>query len=147
MSFNSMNIEGVIVSGTHGAHRSIKRQKEPFYERGLQEIHKFVDGTLNIDIGPYTKEFIQYDYFFKSVEHKKFPRRKTEDFGFIIIESITYRGTVYTNPGFIYVPHSSPHFTEPTILEILAIPIIFASCGEPIDLQIPDNRLRLNNKF
>jgi len=118
-----MIIKGYHIHGMKGARRSLKRQKKIFVELGLPGAEKFFNGTINIDTQPVEYTIGSFDYLFKNVEHKSFPRKRQEDFGFIIIEELIHNNISYKKWGYIYIPHKSPHFKNLHMFEIIGPPL------------------------
>ncbi len=134
-------IFGVIVKGLGGAARSLSELQSPLFKNlGLPIAGQFHKGTINIDITPNKFEVLGFDYLLKNIEWE--PGR-FEDFGFVVIKEIKHNGRNYSNPGYIYVPHSSPHFTNHSQLEIWAVPIHNAADGDSITFSLDDKKLKL----
>jgi len=128
-----IHLIGKISQGFGAATKTIAAQRSLFEKLGLKDVERLRDGTINIDISPNQFFPDNYDYFFKSVEWEN---GNIEDFGFIKIDKIIYQGQTYNGPGYIYVPHNSPHFSKRNQIEVLAIPIAGAQAGIPIEIII-----------
>jgi hypothetical protein len=137
-----MIIDGRHIQGMKGARRSVKRQKNHFIELGLPGADRFFDGTINIDTSPFEYMIESFDYIFRDVGHKSFPRKRIEDFGFIIIAELIHRGKRYRNWGYFYVPHSSPHYERQHIFELIGPELPALKVHDTLNLTLNENRLQ-----
>ncbi|MBC7876116.1 MAG: hypothetical protein H7Y59_03010 [Anaerolineales bacterium] len=121
-------LNGILVQGHQVASRASKdypygtlEKQIPFFKsRGL-DLNSFFNGTLNIDISPYTFKLIKPEFTFQHVEWTDL--HPPEDFSFsrckVIYENIEY-------DGWVYYPHPQTklrHFQNPSLLEVIAIPV------------------------
>jgi hypothetical protein len=121
-------VRGVLVRGYRVAsgpsqdypYGALERQRPIFKSRGLN-LDGYFNGTLNIDIRPYTFELIKPEFTFHNVEwtdlhppeHFSFSRCK------VIYQDVKY-------DGWVYYPHPETklrHFQNPSLLEVIADPI------------------------
>lgn len=133
-----MIIEGRHIQGMGGANRSIKRQKKFFEKLGLPGVEAVFNGTINLSTAPRKYKICRFDYFFPSVQYKFFPRKRTEDFGFISITRLIYNSETFHNWGYIYVPHSSPHFGNEQMFELIGRRIENFKPGDEISVEVAD---------
>ncbi len=137
-----MIIKGIHIQGMKGARRSLKRQKKAFVELGLPGAERFFNGTINIDTTPEEYDLVQFDYVFRQVQHKSFPRKRIEDFGFIEILELLHNNTRYENWGYLYFPHNSPHFNNPSIFEMVGPALPDFDQGDGFEIKIKNGRLK-----
>jgi hypothetical protein len=121
-------VRGILVRGYRVAsgpsqdypYGALERQRPVFKVRGL-DLDGYFNGTLNIDIRPYTFELVKPEFTFQDVEwtdlhppeHFSFSRCK------VIYQDVEY-------DGWIYYPHPETklrHFQTPSLLEVIADPI------------------------
>lgn len=134
-----MIISGIITNGLGVAVQTIDQQRPFFKERGLKNLDQLQNGTINIDISPKKFSILSFDYFYKNINWES---KGTEDFGFIEIKEIKYNGKIYS-PGYIYIPHNSPHFSNTSHLEVVAVTIPDIDSGHPIELLVNDGKIQL----
>ena len=133
-----ITLTGIVTKGLRGATTSFQKQLAFFDLPGIKALQ---NGSINLNIAPWTFSIKKFDYLFPHIEWE--PDR-IEDFGFINVSNITYRGLSYDQPGYIYIPHGNPHFSDPSLLEIICIPIPKIYYGSLIQITIPDDRLTLS---
>ncbi|MBU4502754.1 MAG: hypothetical protein KKA79_09235 [Nanoarchaeota archaeon] len=134
-----MKLEGIVKEGKGRANITIAKQKICFQQLGLKNVEKFKDGSINIDISPLKYEILNFDYFFENVEWDK---DKTENFGFVTIEKIIYNNCKWKKPGYIYIPHNSPHFSNKSQFEVISIEIDDIMNDKGICLIIKEGKLK-----
>jgi hypothetical protein len=137
-------LRGVIVQGYRVAsgpskdypYGALERQKPIFKSRGLN-LDDYFNGTLNIDIRPYTFQLIKPEFSFHNVEwtdlhppeHFSFSRCK------VIYKDIEHE-------GWVYYPHPETkrrHFQNPSLLEVIAYPIPEIHYGDKVKVFVnPD---------
>jgi len=137
-----MIITGYHIHGMKGAKRSLKRQKKIFAELGLPGAEKIFNGTINIDTQPDEYEVEKFDYLFKNVQHKIFPRKRMEDFGFIMIQELIHKKEKYEKWGYLYFPHKSKHFTKRHVFELIGPELENFHEGDTFEVKIKENRLK-----
>ncbi len=137
-----MIIRGVHIHGMKGARRSLKRQKKAFMKLGLPGAENFFNGTINVDTTPEKYDIVQFDFLFRDVQHKSFPRKRIEDFGFIEILELLHDTTRYEKWGYIYIPHKSPHFNNRCIFEIVGPELQHFNQNDTFELKIKNGRLK-----
>lgn len=136
-----MIIKGIHIHGMKGARRSLKRQKKKFAELGLPGAENFFNGTINIDTRPAEFDIVSFDFLFRDVSHKSFPRKRAEDFGFITIEELVHNDRRYKRWGYLYFPHDSLHFNKRYIFELIGPELENFTERDAFELKIKANRL------
>lgn len=134
-----MKLEGIVKEGKGRANITIAKQKPFFKQEGLKNVDNFEDGSINVDISPSKYEVLKFDYFFENI---KWDKDKIEDFGFIIIEKIIYNNCEWVKPGYIYIPHNSPHFNDKSQFEVMSIKIHGIISDKEIGLIIKEGKLK-----
>ncbi len=136
-----ISLRGVIVQGYRVAsgpskdylYGALERQKSIFKARGL-DLEGYFNGTLNIDIRPYSFQLIKPEFTFLNVEwtdlhppeHFSFSRCK------VIYEDIEY-------DGWVYYPHPETkrrNFQNPSLLEVIAYPIPGIQYGDEVHVFV-----------
>lgn len=150
MSQNWAPVEGVVTSGYQVA--SGKSQNSP-YPRGTLEmqlpffkdlgldISKYYLGTLNISISPKEFKLNKPQYTFRNVKWS--PEHDTEDFSFSRCQVI-FNGSKYD--ALIYYPHPETkinHFQNPSILEVIAVPIPDIKYGNHVTVEINTSQVSI----
>jgi len=137
-------LRGVIVQGYRVAsgpsqdypYGALERQKPIFKARGL-DLNGYFDGTLNIDIRPYTFQLIKPEFTFHNVEWTDL--HPPEHFSFSGCK-VVYKDIEYE--GWIYYPHPETkrrHFQNPSLLEVIAYPIPEIQYGDKVQVFVnPD---------
>ena len=136
-------IKGKHMHGMGGANRAIKRQKKEFVKRGLPNSELLFNGTININTSAFKYKVLKYDYYFKDVVHKRFPRKRVEDFGFIKIEALIHNGITYRNWGYLYFPQSSPHKTKSDFFELIGKKLEGFSHFDEIEIIVKEGMLEV----
>ena len=144
MSENWTPIHGILVEGYRVAsgpskdypYGALDRQRPFFKARGL-DLSGYFNGTLNIDIRPFTFTMVKLEFTFRHVEwtdlhppeHFSFSRCK------VIYKEIEY-------DGWVYYPHPETklrHFQNPSLLEVIVEPISGIVYGDELAVRInPD---------
>ncbi|MBN1449421.1 MAG: hypothetical protein JW963_00250 [Anaerolineales bacterium] len=139
-----MSIHGILVEGYRVAsgpsrdypYGTLDRQRPLFKARGL-DLDGYFNGTLNIDIHPFTFTIVKPEFTFQHVEwtdlhppeHFSFSRCK------VIYKEIEY-------DGWVYYPHPETklrHFQNPSLLEVIARPIPGITYGDKLVVMVnPD---------
>ena len=112
---------------------ALDRQRPIFKARGL-ELKGYFNGTLNIDIRPFTFKLVKPEYTFQNVmwtdlhppEHFSFSRCR-----------VIHRETEVD--GWVYYPHPETklrNFQNPSLLEVIARPIAGLKYGEEIQVLV-----------
>ncbi|MBM3123450.1 MAG: hypothetical protein FJZ87_00085 [Chloroflexi bacterium] len=117
---------------------SLDRQRPIFKARGL-DLEGFFNGTLNIDIRPLTFELIRPEFTFREVEWTDL--HPPEHFSFSRCR-VVFRGVEYE--GWVYYPHPETkrrHFQNPSLLEVIAMPIPGIGYGEPVSVKLNPREL------
>ncbi len=111
----------------------MERQRPIFKERGL-DLNGYFNGTLNVNIRPYTFKVIKPEFTFQEVkwtdlhppEHFSFSRCK------VIYKKIEYA-------GWVYYPHPETklrNFQNPSLLEVITYPIPEIEYGDEVQALI-----------
>jgi len=136
-----ISLQGVIVQGYRVAsgpskdypYGALERQKPIFKSRGL-DLDGYFNGTLNIDIRPYTFQLIKPEFTFYHVEWTDL--HPPEHFSFSRCKVI-YKGVEYK--GWVYYPHPETkrrHFQNPSLLEMIATPIQEIHYGDKVQVSV-----------
>lgn len=138
------HIHGIIVEGyrvasgpsTDYPYGALDRQRPIFAARGL-DLGKYFNGTLNIDIRPYTFEMLKPEFTFRDVEWTDM--HPLEHFSFSRC-GVIYKNTEYD--AWVYYPHPETkirNFQNPSLLEVIAMPIPNLMYGDEVDVLVnPD---------
>ncbi len=143
------SIHGILVEGYRVAsgpskdypYGALDRQRPFFKARGL-DLDGYFNGTLNIDIHPFTFTMVKPEFTFQHVEwtdlhppeHFSFSRCK------VIYKNIGY-------DGWVYYPHPETklrHFQNPSLLEVIAEPIPGIMYGDKLVVMINPNEIAVN---
>jgi len=143
------SIHGILVEGYRVAsgpskdypYGALDRQLPFFKARGL-DLDGYFNGTLNIDIHPFTFTMVKPEFTFQHVEwtdlhppeHFSFSRCK------VIYKNIGY-------DGWVYYPHPETklrHFQNPSLLEVIAEPIPGIMYGDKLVVMINPNEIAVN---
>jgi hypothetical protein len=138
------SVHGILVEGYRVAsgpskdypYGALDRQRPIFKERGL-DLDGYFNGTLNIDIRPFTFTMVKPEFTFQHVEWTDL--HPLEHFSFSHCKVI-YNGAEYD--GWVYYPHPETklrHFQNPSLLEVIAEPIPEIVYGDKLDVRVnPD---------
>jgi hypothetical protein len=118
----------------------LDRQRPFFKLRGL-DLSEYFNGTLNIDIRPYSFKLIKPEFTFHNVEwtdlhppeHFSFSRCK------IIFQSKEY-------DGWVYYPHPETklrHHQNPSLLEVIAYPIPQIRYGNEVEVLLNSEEIEV----
>ena len=142
-------IHGILVEGYRVASGSSKdypygaldRQRPIFKARGL-DLSGYFNGTLNIDISPFTFTMVKPEFTFQHVEWTDL--HPPEHFSFshcrVVFKDIEYN-------GWVYYPHPETklrHFQNPSLLEVIAKPITGIGYGDEIDVFLNSDEIAVN---
>ncbi|MCG2784060.1 MAG: hypothetical protein L6461_03030 [Anaerolineae bacterium] len=136
-----ISISGTVVEGYQVAsgpskdypYGALERQRPLFKARGL-DLDGYFNGTLNIDIRPLTFTMLKPQYTFEHVAWTDL--HPSETFSFSRCQVI-FREQEYD--GWIYYPHPETklrHFQNPSLLEVIALPIHQIRYGEDVQVRI-----------
>ncbi len=134
-------LHGILVQGYHVAsgpsadypYGALDRQR-PIFKAGGLDLGDYFNGTLNIDIRPYTFRMVKPEFTFHHVEwtdlhppeHFSFSRCK------VIYKEIEY-------DGWVYYPHPETkkrNFQNPSLLEVIAHPIPEIQYGDEVQVKV-----------
>jgi len=144
MSKHWISIHGIVVEGYRVAsgpskdypYGALDRQHPIFKSHGL-DLDGYFNGTLNIDIHPFTFTMEKPEFTFHYVEwtdlhppeHFSFSRCK------VVFKDVEY-------DGWVYYPHPETklrNFQTPSLLEVIAYPIPEIKYGDEINVLVnPD---------
>jgi hypothetical protein len=136
-----ISIPGIIVQGYRVAsgpsrdypYGALDRQRPIFKSRGL-DLSDYFNGTLNIDIRPYTFKLVKPEFIFHHVEWTDL--HPPEHFSFSQCK-VLYKNIEYG--GWVYYPHPETklrHFQDPSLLEVIAFPIPQIKYGDEAQVQV-----------
>jgi hypothetical protein len=119
---------------------ALDRQRPIFKARGL-DLEAYFNGTLNIDIRPYTFKLIKPEFTFRHVEWTDL--HPPEDFSFsrckVLFKDVEYE-------GWVYYPHPETklrNFQNPSLLEVIAYRIPEIKYGDEVSVLVNPERLEL----
>lgn len=146
------SVKGILVEGYRVAsgpskdypYGALDRQRPLFKQRGL-DLEGYFNGTLNIDIRPYTFKLIKPEFTFLNVEwtdlhppeHFSFSRCK------VIFKDVEYE-------GWVYYPHPRTklrHFQNPSLLEVIAEPIQEIKYGDEVRVRVKPEEIELSKEY
>ena len=120
---------------------TLDRQRPIFKERGL-DLEGYFNGTLNIDLRPFTFKLIKPEFTFRNVEWTDL--HPPENFSFsrckVIYKEIEY-------DGWVYYPHPETklrHFQDPSLLEVIAHPIPEIKYGDDVQVCVHPDRIEVS---
>ena len=120
---------------------ALDRQRPIFKARGLN-LDGYFNGTLNIDIRPFTFKLIKPEFTFRNVEWTDL--HPPENFSFsrckVIYKEIEYE-------GWVYYPHPETklrHFQDPSLLEVIALPIPKIKYGDEVQVCVHSDRIQVS---
>jgi len=144
-----ITLRGIIIQGYHVAsgpskdypYGALDRQRPIFKSRGL-DLAGYFNGTLNIDIRPYTFAMVKPQYTFPHVEwtdlhppeHFSFSRCK------VIYQDVEYE-------GWVYYPHPETkkrNFQNPSLVEVIATPIPELKYGDMVRVLLNQEEIVVN---
>ena len=120
---------------------TLDRQHPLFKTRGL-DLSGYFNGTLNIDISPFTFTMVKPEYTFLHVEWTDL--HPPEHFSFSHCKVI-FKETEYD--GWVYYPHPETklrHFQNPSLLEVIAKPIAGIGYGDEVDVLVNQDEIEVN---
>jgi len=139
--FNMSHLHGILVQDYNVAsgpsadypYGALDRQR-PIFKAGGLDLGDYFNGTLNIDIRPYTFRMVKPEFTFHHVEwtdlhppeHFSFSRCK------VIYKEIEY-------DGWVYYPHPETkkrNFQNPSLLEVIAHPIPEIQYGDEVQVKV-----------
>lgn len=145
-----ITIVGVVTSGYQVASGQSKNSpyprgtiemQLPFFKNLGLDLSQYYLGTLNISISPKQFKIIHPEYTFKNVKWS--PEHDPEDFSFsrcqIIFNECEYN-------ALIYYPHPETkinHFQNPSVLEIIAVPIPDIKYGDSVSIKVNSSEINL----
>ena len=120
---------------------ALDRQRPIFKARGL-DLEGYFNGTLNIDVRPFTFKLIKPEFTFRNVEWTDL--HPPENFSFsrckVIYKDIEYE-------GWVYYPHPETklrHFQDPSLLEVIALPIPEIKYGDEVQVSVHPDRIEVS---
>jgi len=142
-------VRGIVIQGYRVAsgpskdypYGSLDRQRPIFKARGL-DLEVFFNGTLNIDLRPFTFKLIKPEFTFRNVEWTDL--HPPENFSFSRC-NVIYREIEYE--GWVYYPHPETklrHFQNPSLLEVIAYPIPGIKYGDDVQVSVNPDRIEMS---
>ena len=142
-------IHGILVEGYRVAsgpskdypYGALDRQRPIFKARGL-DLGSYFNGTLNIDIRPFTFTMEKPEFTFHRVEWTDL--HPPEHFSFSRCK-VVFRVTEYD--GWVYYPHPETklrNFQNPSLLEVIAYPIPGIEYGDEVSVLVNANEIAVN---
>ena len=147
IKWNTMR--GIVIQGYRVAsgpsrdypYGTLDRQRPIFKARGL-DLEGYFNGTLNIDLRPFTFKLIKPEFTFRNVEWTDL--HPPENFSFsrckVIYKEIEYE-------GWVYYPHPETklrHFQDPSLLEVIAHPIPGIKYGDEVQVCVHPDRIEVS---
>ena len=144
-----MKIRGIVAQGYRVAsspskdypYGTLEKQRPFFAALGL-DLSKYFNGTLNIDIRPLAYQMRKPEFTFQHVAWTDL--HPPEHFSFSRC-SVVFREQEYD--GWVYYPHPETklrHFQNPSLLEVIAMPIADIQYGDSVDLHINEDELEIS---
>ena len=142
-------MRGIVIQGYRVAsgpsrdypYGTLDKQRPIFKARGL-DLEGYFNGTLNIDLRPFTFKLIKPEFTFRNVEWTDL--HPPENFSFsrckVIYKEIEYE-------GWVYYPHPETklrHFQDPSLLEAIALPIPEIKYGDEVQVCIHPDRIEVS---
>jgi len=142
-------MRGIVIQGYRVAsgpsrdypYGTLDRQRPIFKARGL-DLEGYFNGTLNIDLRPFTFKLIKPEFTFRNVEWTDL--HPPENFSFsrckVIYKEIEYE-------GWVYYPHPETklrHFQDPSLLEVIAHPIPGIKYGDEVQVCVHPDRIEVS---
>jgi hypothetical protein len=139
-------IHGILVRGYRVAsgpsadypYGALDRQRPIFAARGL-DLSGYFNGTLNIDIRPFTFTMMKPEFTFQHVEWTDL--HPPEHFSFsrcwVVFKEVEY-------DGWVYYPHPETklrNFQNPSLLEVIALPIPGIHYGDELDVLLNQDEI------
>jgi hypothetical protein len=120
---------------------TLERQRPIFKSLGL-DLDTCFNGTLNIDIRPLTFRVLRPQYTFERVAWTDLHPPETFSFSRCLV---FYKGLDYD--GWVYYPHPETkerHFQNPSLLEVIAMPIPEIQYGDAVKLGINSGEIEIS---
>jgi hypothetical protein len=120
---------------------ALDRQRPIFKARGLN-LDGYFNGTLNIDIRPFTFKLIKPEFTFRNVEWTDL--HPPENFSFSHCKVI-YKDAEHE--GWVYYPHPETklrNFQDPSLLEVIAHTIPQIKYGDEVQVLVNPERIEVN---
>lgn len=144
-------IHGTLVEGYRVAsgpskdypYGALDRQRPIFESRGL-DLSGYFNGSLNINISPYTFEMLNPKYTFRFVEWTDL--HPPEHFSFSHCK-VLFQEKEYD--GWVYYPHPETklrHFQNPSLIEVIAKEIPGIKYGQELDVLVNRDEIRIREK-
>ena len=142
-------LRGILVEGYRVAsgpskdypYGALDRQRPLFKRRGL-DLEGFFNGTLNIDLRPFTFKLIKPEFTFRKIEWTDL--HPPEDFSFSRCK-VVYKDIEYE--GWVYYPHPETklrNFQDPSLLEVIAYPIPKIKYGDEVQVRVNPERIEVS---
>jgi hypothetical protein len=146
-----MKISGVLLQGYRVAsspsrdypYGTLEKQRPFFAAQGL-DLSPYFNGTLNIDIRPFEYKLRRPQFTFQHVAWTDL--HPPEHFSFSRC-TVVFREVEYD--GWVYYPDPETklrHFQNPSLLEVIALPIADIQYGDPVDVHVNEEELEISTK-
>jgi len=146
MTITWKSISGVLVEGYRVAsgpsedypYGTLDRQRPIFKTHGL-DLSNYFNGTLNIDISPIKFEMLKPEFTFYHIKWTDLHPPEHFSFSRCIV---VFKGLEYD--GWVYYPHPETklrHFQNPSLLEVIAKPILDINYGDMLNVLINRNEI------
>lgn len=141
-------VNGILVQGYRVAsgpskdypYGALDRQR-PFFKAGGLDLDRYFNGTLNIDIRPSAFSMVKPQFTFHHVAWTDL--HPPEHFSFSHCRAV-FREVEYD--GWVYYPHPETklrHFQNPSLLEVIALPIPGIRYGEALQVLLNPGEVRV----
>jgi hypothetical protein len=141
-------LDGIVTEGYRVAsgpskdypYGALERQRPIFKTHGL-DLEGYFNGTLNIDLRPFTFKLIKPEFTFRNVEWTDL--HPPENFSFSRCKVI-FKDAEYE--GWAYYPHPETklrHFQNPSLLEVIAYPIAGIKYGDEVQVRVNPERIEV----
>jgi hypothetical protein len=143
-----MKIKGILTQGYRVASAPSKdypygtlEKQQPFFAAQGLDLGAYFNGTLNIDIRPLEFTMRKPELTFQHVEWTDLHPPETFSFSRC---AVIFKGIEYD--GWVYYPHPETklrHFQNPSLLEVIALPIPDIHYGDSLELNINEDELEI----
>jgi hypothetical protein len=144
-----MKISGILLQGYRVAsspskdypYGTLEKQRPFFAAQGL-DLSQYFNGTLNIDIRPFEFKPRRPRFTFHHVAWTDL--HPPEHFSFSRC-TVVFRQADYD--GWVYYPHPETklrHFQNPSLLEVIALPIADIQYGDHVDVHVNEEELEIS---
>jgi hypothetical protein len=144
-----MKISGILLQGYRVAsgpskdypYGTLEKQRPFFAALGL-DLSQYFNGTLNIDIRPFAFKPRRPQFTFHHVAWTDL--HPPEHFSFSRCTVVFHK---IDHDGWVYYPHPETklrHFQNPSLMEVIAVPIADIQYGDRVDVHINEEELEIS---